>query len=278
MSWLTGVIVLAMMAGPFVADAQPVASRTVVVATTTSTQDSGLLDMLVPIFERKTGYTVKTVSVGTGQALALASRGEADVALVHAPTLEKRYVAEGKLSNRRLVMYNDFVIAGPDTDPAKIKGEKTAAAALKKIAGAGARFVSRGDRSGTHILEQDLWKRAEVTPAAPWYIESGQGMGATLGIANDRGAYVLTDRATLLTFGRRVALSIFVEGDRPLQNVYAVMEINPANGPRVNVAGGKAFADFMVAPETQAVIKSFGVDKYRQPLFVPIAGKKEEDI
>ena len=278
MSWLTGVIVLAMMAGPFVADAQPVASRTVVVATTTSTQDSGLLDMLVPIFERKTGYTVKTASVGTGQALALAARGEADVALVHAPTLEKKYVAEGKLSNRRLVMYNDFVIAGPDTDPAKIKGEKTAAAALKKIAGAGARFVSRGDRSGTHILEQDLWKRAEVTPAASWYIESGQGMGATLGIANDRGAYVLTDRATLMAFGRRAALSIFVEGDRPLLNVYAVMEINPANGPRVNVAGGKAFADFMVAPETQAVIKTFGVDKYGQPLFVPIAGKKEEDL
>ena len=187
-------------------------------------------------------------------------------------------MAEGKLSNRRLVMYNDFVIAGPDTDPAKIKGEKTAVAALKKIAGAGARFVSRGDRSGTHILEQDLWKRAEVTPAASWYIESGQGMGATLGIANDRGAYVLTDRATLMAFGRRAALSIFVEGDRPLLNVYAVMEINPANGPRVNVAGGKAFADFMVAPETQAVIKSFGVDKYRQPLFVPIAGKKEEDL
>ena len=278
MSWLTGVIVLAMLAGPFVADAQPVASRTVIVSTTTSTQDSGLLDMLVPIFERKTGYTVKTASVGTGQALALAARGEADVVLVHAPTLEKKYVAEGKLSNRRLVMYNDFVIAGPDTDPAKIKGEKTAAAALKKIAGAGARFVSRGDRSGTHILEQDLWKRAEVTPAASWYIESGQGMGATLGIANDRGAYVLTDRATLMAFGRRAALSIFVEGDRPLLNVYAVMEINPANGPRVNVAGGKAFADFMVAPETQAVIKTFGVDKYGQPLFVPIAGKKEEDL
>ena len=278
MSWLTGVIVLAMLAGPFVADAQPVASRTVIVSTTTSTQDSGLLDMLVPIFERKTGYTVKTASVGTGQALALAARGEADVVLVHAPTLEKKYVAEGKLSNRRLVMYNDFVIAGPDTDPAKIKGEKTAVAALKKIAGAGARFVSRGDRSGTHILEQDLWKRAEVTPAASWYIESGQGMGATLGIANDRGAYVLTDRATLMAFGRRAALSIFVEGDRPLLNVYAVMEINPANGPRVNVAGGKAFADFMVASETQAVIKTFGVDKYGQPLFVPIAGKKEEDL
>jgi tungstate transport system substrate-binding protein len=278
MSWLTCVIVLAMVASPFVAEAQPAGSRTVIVATTTSTQDSGLLDVLVPMFERRTGYTVKTVSVGTGQALALAARGEADVVLVHAPTLEKKYVVEGKLSNRRLVMYNDFVIAGPETDPARIKGEKNVVAALKKIAGAGARFVSRGDKSGTHLLEQDLWKRAEVTPAAAWYIESGQGMGATLGIANDRGAYVLTDRATLLAFGRRVALSILVEGDRPLLNVYAVLEINPANGPRVNVAGGKAFADFMVAPETQAVIKTFGVDKYGQPLFVPIAGKREEDL
>ncbi|HEV8141510.1 MAG TPA: substrate-binding domain-containing protein [Methylomirabilota bacterium] len=278
MSWLTCVIVLAMVASPFVAEAQPAGSRIVIVATTTSTQDSGLLDVLVPMFERRTGYTVKTVSVGTGQALALAARVEADVVLVHAPTLEKKYVVEGKLSNRRLVMYNDFVIAGPETDPARIKGEKNVVAALKKIAGAGARFVSRGDKSGTHLLEQDLWKRAEVTPAAAWYIESGQGMGATLGIANDRGAYVLTDRATLLAFGRRVALSILVEGDRPLLNVYAVLEINPANGPRVNVAGGKAFADFMVAPETQAVIKTFGVDKYGQPLFAPIAGKKEEDI
>jgi tungstate transport system substrate-binding protein len=278
MSWLTCVIVLAMVASPFVAEAQPAGSRIVIVATTTSTQDSGLLDVLVPMFERRTGYTVKTVSVGTGQALALAARGEVDVVLVHAPTLEKKYVVEGKLSNRRLVMYNDFVIAGPETDPARIKGEKNVVAALKKIAGAGARFVSRGDKSGTHLLEQDLWTRAEVTPAAAWYIESGQGMGATLGIANDRGAYVLTDRATLLAFGRRVALSILVEGDRPLLNVYAVLEINPANGPRVNVAGGKAFADFMVAPETQAVIKTFGVDKYGQPLFAPIAGKKEEDI
>jgi tungstate transport system substrate-binding protein len=278
MSWLTCVIVLAMVASPCVAEAQPAGSRTVIVATTTSTQDSGLLDVLVPMFERRTGYTVKTVSVGTGQALALAARGEADVALVHAPTLEKKYVAEGTRSNRRLVMYNDFVIAGPETDPARIKGEKVVVAALRKIAEAGARFVSRGDKSGTHILEQYLWKRAEVTPPATWYIESGQGMGATLGIANDRGAYVLTDRATLLAFGRRVALSILVEGDRPLLNVYAVLEINPANGPRVNVAGGKAFADFMVAPETQAVIKTFGVDKYGHPLFVPIAGKKEEDL
>jgi tungstate transport system substrate-binding protein len=251
---------------------------TVILSTTTSTQDSGLLDVLVPLFERKSGFTVKTISVGTGQALALAARGEADVTLAHAPSLEKKYVADGKMTNRRLVMYNDFVVIGPEDDPAKIKGEKSALAALKKIAAAGARFVSRGDKSGTHVLEQALWKQAGVTPSGSWYIESGQGMGATLGIADDRKAYTLTDRATLLAFSKRVRLAIMVEGDRPLLNIYSVMEVNPANGPRVNVAGGKAFAEFMLAPETQAVIKTFGVDKYGQALFVPIAGKKDEDF
>ncbi|HEV8634794.1 MAG TPA: substrate-binding domain-containing protein, partial [Chloroflexota bacterium] len=204
--------------------------------------------------------------------------GEADVALVHAPELEKKYVTEGKMSNRRLVMYNDFVVIGPEADPAKVRGEKNAAAALKRIAESASRFVSRGDRSGTHLLELALWKRAGVTPAAPWYIESGQGMGATLGVADDRKAYTITDRATLLAFSKRVALKVMVDGDRPLLNVYSVMEVNPANGPKVNAAGGKAFADFMLAPETQQVIAKFGIDKYGQPLFVPIAGKKDEDF
>jgi tungstate transport system substrate-binding protein len=258
--------------------AQPPASKTLILSTTTSTQDSGLLDVLVPQFEGKTGYSVKTISVGTGQALALAARGEADVTLAHAPALEKKYVDEGKMLNRRLVMYNDFVIVGPAADPAKIKGEKSAVAALKRIAEAQARFVSRGDKSGTHILEQNLWKQAGVTPAAPWYIESGQGMGATLGIADDRQAYTLTDRATLLAFAKRVGLPIMVEGDRPLLNIYSVMEVNPANGPRVNAAAGQAFAEFMLSPETQQVIKTFGVAKFGQPLFVPIAGKKDEDF
>jgi tungstate transport system substrate-binding protein len=258
--------------------AQPSASRTIVLSTTTSTQDSGLLDVLVPRFERRTGYTVKTVAVGTGQALALAARGEADVVLVHAPSLEKKYVDDGTLSNRRLVMYNDFVIAGPEQDPADIRGERRASAALGKIAAAGARFVSRGDRSGTHLLEQMLWKDAGVAPSAPWYIESGQGMGATLGIADDRRAYTLTDRATLLAFGKRVALAVLVEGDRALFNVYSVMEVNPANGPRVNVPGGRALAAFMLAPETQDVIRTFGLEKFGRPLFVPIGGKKDEDL
>jgi tungstate transport system substrate-binding protein len=253
-------------------------STAVILSTTTSTQDSGLLDVLVPMFERKSGYSVKTISVGTGQALALAAKGEADVTLAHAPSLERKYVTEGKMKNRRLVMYNDFVIIGPEDDPAKVKGEKSALAALKKIASTGSRFVSRGDKSGTHNLELALWKEAGVTPGAPWYIEAGQGMGATLGIGDDRKAYTITDRATLLAFSKRVRLVTMVEGDRLLLNIYSVMEVNPENGPRVNAVGGKAFADFMLAPETQAVIKTFGVDKYGQALFVPIAGKKDEDF
>jgi tungstate transport system substrate-binding protein len=267
-------LVLALAA---VASAQAPASKTVILSTTTSTQDSGLLDVLIPLFEKQTGYSVKAISVGTGQALALAARGEADVTLAHAPGAEKKYVAEGKMQNRRLVMYNDFLVIGPEADPAKIKGAKSVAAALKKIADGKARFVSRGDKSGTHTLELALWKAAGITPGAPWYIESGQGMGATLGLANDRQGYTLTDRATMLAFAKRVDLEPMVEGDKLLLNVYSVMEVNPANGPKVNAAGGKAFADFMLAADTQAVIKRFGVDKYGQALFVPIAGRGSDE-
>lgn len=255
-----------------------VTERAVILSTTTSTQDSGLLDVLVPLFEKQTGYTVKTVSVGTGQALVLAAKGEADVALVHAPSLEKKYVAEGKLLNRRLVMYNDFVIIGPKEDPAKIKSAKGAVAALKLIEQSKARFVSRGDNSGTHNLEKSLWQEAGIHPKGTWYIESGQGMGATLNIANERYAYTITDRGTYLAFAKRLSLPILVEGDKRLLNIYSVMEVNPANGPKVNTVGGKAFADFMVSPQTQKVIQSFGVEKFGQPLFVPIAGRREEAL
>jgi tungstate transport system substrate-binding protein len=250
----------------------------VILSTTTSTQDSGLLDVLIPLFEKHTGYAVKTVSVGTGQALALAAKGDADVALVHAPSLEKQYVADGKLLNRRLVMYNDFVIIGPKDDPAKIKSAKTAFAALKLIEQSKSRFVSRGDNSGTHNLEKSLWKEAGIQPKGDWYIEAGQSMGATLGITNERNAYTITDRGTLLALGKRVNLPILIEGDKALLNIYSVMEVNPANGPRINAGGGKAFADFMVAPQTQDVIKKFGINKFGESLFVPVAGKKEEEL
>ena len=270
-------LALLIAAGPTAAQTPPPAARTLILSTTTSTQDSGLLDVLVPMFEQATGYSVKTISVGTGQALALAARGEADVTLAHAPALEKKYVDEGKMLNRRLVMYNDFVVIGPAEDPARIKG-LPAAEAFRRIAAAEARFVSRGDKSGTHLLEQALWKQAGIEPKAPWYIESGQGMGQTLGIANDRRAYTLTDRGTYLAFQKRVDLPILVEKDRPLLNIYSVMEVNPANGPRVNATAGKAFADFVLSPAVQGVIRTFGVDKYGQPLFVPIAGQREEEV
>jgi tungstate transport system substrate-binding protein len=274
MLWaLLAALVLAVLPAPVEAQRPPV-----ILSTTTSTQDSGLLDVLVPLFERQTGYTVKTIAVGTGQALALAARGEADVVLAHAPALEKKYVTEGKMLDRRLVMYNDFVIIGPADDPAKIKGTKKAANALKAIDASGSRFVSRGDNSGTHVLEKALWKLAGVKPQGAWYIESGQGMGATLGIADDRKAYTLTDRGTFLAFQKRVRLPILLEGDRPLLNIYSVMLVNPSNGPKVNAAGGTAFADFMVSADVQKVIKTFGVEKYGQPLFVPIAGAKEEEV
>src|SRR5262245_64255456 len=271
------VLVLLLLIGACVPWSAHAQKSPVILATTTSTQDSGLLDVLVPVFEKQTGYTVKTIAVGTGQSLALAGRGEADVALCHAPSLEKKYVDEGKLHARRLVMYNDFVIIGPAADPAHIKGMK-AAEAMKAIGKTGSRFVSRGDNSGTHVLEKALWKLAGIEPKGEWYIESGQGVGATVGIADCRNAYTITDRATFLAFGKRVRLPILVEGDRPLLNIYSVLEVNPGNGPRVNTAGGKAFADFMVAPETQRVIKSFGVEKFGQALFVPVAGQNEAEV
>jgi tungstate transport system substrate-binding protein len=252
--------------------------RNVILSTTTSTQDSGLLEVLIPLFEKRTGYFVKTISVGTGQALALAAKGDADVALVHAPSLEKKYVAEGKLLNRRLVMYNDFILIGPEDDPAKIKPAKTGLSALKLIEQSKSRFLSRGDNSGTHNLEKSLWKEAGIQPKGDWYIDAGQGMGATLGIANERNAYTLTDRGTYLALRKRVTLPILLEGDRLLLNIYSVMEVNPANGSRVNATGGKAFADFMVSAQAQHVIKSFGVEKFGEPLFFPVAGKKEEEL
>ncbi len=267
-------LILGMMAAP-----RPVAAgQPVILSTTTSTQDSGLLDVLVPLFEKKTGTTVKTISVGTGQALALAAKGEADVCLVHAPDSEKKYVAGGLLLNRRLVMHNDFIIVGPAEDPAKIKGLASAADALKRIAEAKATFVSRGDNSGTHQLEKKLWKDAKVEPAGAWYLQAGQGMGATLGIASEKRGYTVTDRGTFLAFQKRVQLVNLVEKDRILINIYSVLEANATKFPRVNVAGGKAFADFMVLKEVQEVIKTFGVDKYGEPLFFPDAGKREDAL
>ena len=246
-------------------------SKDVILSTTTSTVDSGLLDVLIPLFEKKTGFRVKTIAVGTGQALAMGEKGEADVLLVHAPASEKKLVDAGVAINYQLVMHNDFIIVGPAADPAKIKG-KTAADAFKAIGAGGAVFISRGDDSGTHKKELSLWKDASVVPTGkPWYQETGQGMGATLLMASEKAGYTLTDRATYLAQKANVKLEILSEGDKPLLNIYHVMQVNPEKFSKVNTAGAKAFVEFMIAPETQKVIGDFGKDKYGAPLFFPDA-------
>ena len=247
-------------------------TKDLILATTTSTVDSGLLDMLIPIFEKKTGYRVKTIAVGTGQALAMGEKGEADVLLCHAPAAEKKLVDGGAVINYQLVMHNDFIIVGPADDPAKAQG-KPSGEALKAVAEKQAIFVSRGDDSGTHKKEQSIWKDAGVTPSGAWYQESGQGMGATLLMASEKGCYCLTDRATYLAQKAKLPLKIVSEGDKGLLNIYHAMQVNPEKFGKVNAEGGKAFVAFMIAPETQETISKFGVDKYGAPLFFPDAGK-----
>ena len=255
------------------------AEKNVILATTTSTQDSGLLDVLIPAFEKKTGYFVKTIAVGSGQAMAMGQKGEADVLLVHSPDAEKKFVADGYGINRRLVMHNDFIIVGPSGDPAKIKGTKSSVDALKKIAGTKSLFLSRGDNSGTHAKELSLWKAASVKlEGEKWYQQTGLGMGQTLNVASEKQGYALADRGTYLALKKTLSLEILVQGDRGLLNIYHVIEPNPAKFPKVNAPGGKAFADFMVSAEAQGMIKTFGVSKFGSPLFFPDAGKNADDL
>lgn len=262
---------------PPAAPTQP-ANPDLILATTTSTQDSGLLDVLIPAFEQKTGFKVKTVAVGTGQALKMGEEGNADVLLVHAPASEKTFMENGFGSERILVMHNDFILVGPAADPAGVKGSGSSPEAFAKIAAAQAAFVSRGDDSGTHKKELDLWKKANLTPEGDWYIESGQGMGATLKIASEKSAYTLTDRATYLANKDTLGLEILLEGDAALLNVYSVIPVNPAKWPKVNVEGANAFAQYLVSPEGQALIGEFGKEKYGQALFTPDAGKDEASL
>lgn len=251
---------------------RPSAPASLILATTTSTQDSGLLDILIPLFEAQTGYQVKTIAVGSGAALALAHRGEADVILAHSPEQERQLVATGIGINRQLVMVNDFVIVGPPHDPAGIVGMNDAQAAMRKIATSGGPFISRGDNSGTHHLEMRLWQEAGVTPRQhDWYAEAGTGMGQVLQVADQRRAYTITDRGTYLSFKQQLALDILVEKDERLINVYHVIMVNPEHLAAVNVAGAQAFTDFMRTPETQRLIGAFGRDRYGQPLFTPCA-------
>ncbi len=241
--------------------------KNIILATTTSTQDSGLLDVLIPAFEKRTGYIIKTIAVGTGQALAMGKRGDADIVLTHAPAAEKPLVAQGWLTDRAQFMHNDFIVVGPESDPAKLGGLKSVAQALRKIAERKATFISRGDDSGTHKMEKELWRQAGTEPAGGWYIEAGQGMGATLRIASEKRAYTLTDRSTYLSLRKTLALKILLEGDPPLLNRYSVMLINPAKHPRVNSEGGRAFHSWLLSDEALNLIKGFGKDRFGQPLF-----------
>jgi tungstate transport system substrate-binding protein len=248
--------------------------RSIVVASTTSTQDSGLFGYLLPIFKARTGIDVKVVAQGTGQALDTARRGDADVVFVHAKAQEEKFMAEGHGVKRFDVMYNDFVLVGPKSDPAGVKG-KDIEAALKAISAKGAPFVSRGDRSGTHTAELALWKQAGIDIAAakgPWYREIGQGMGAALNTANALNAYVLSDRGTWISFENRGDLDIVVEGDKRLFNQYGVMLVNPEKYPSVKKELGQAFVDWLISPEGQAAIAGYKIGD--QQLFFPDAEKK----
>jgi len=251
----------------------------VILATTTSTYDSGLLDTLVPIFEEETDYGVKIIAVGTGQALAMGERGDADVLLVHAPSAELELVESGAAINRQLVMHNDFIIVGPESDPAGIEGMTLAADAFATIYDNEATFISRGDDSGTHKKEKAIWEDAGLDPEGKsWYEQSGQGMGATLQIANQKGAYILSDRGTYLAQSENLELVVLVEGDPVFFNVYHVMQVNPDKFSKVNGPGGAAFVEFMISEEAQNIIRDFGVDKFGQPLFIPDAGKDESEL
>jgi tungstate transport system substrate-binding protein len=272
---LVGAVLLAACASGTAAG--PSAEKSLILATTTSTQDSGLLDELLPAFTRDTGWRVKTLAVGSGQALELGRRGEADVLLVHSPAAEADFVAEGAAGARLLVMHNDFVLVGPAADPARIRGAGSVEA-MRRIDAAQAVFVSRGDDSGTNAREKGLWASAGIVPSGPWYQSTGQGMGATLRVAGEKSGYTLSDRATYLAQRDTLALTVLSEGDPDLLNVYHVIEMTQRAGDRVRPEGAAAFADWIVAPPTQQLIGRFGQAEFGQPLFTPDAGKTEASL
>jgi tungstate transport system substrate-binding protein len=256
-----------LIAGALAVHAQAQAARSIILATTTSTQDSGLLDELVPRFEKQTGIAVKVIAVGSGAALAMAARGDADAVLSHAPAAERQFVDARDLVDGRLVMHNDFVVVGPAEDPAGIRTLRSIAPVMRAIATRGT-FVSRGDNSGTHAQELALWRAAQIDPASlRRREETGQGMGATLNIADQRQAYTLTDRGTYLALRRRLNLIVLFQGDASLRNVYHAYAVNPAKHPRVEYSAARAFVDFLVSPAIQRTIAAFGRNTHGEPLF-----------
>jgi len=255
--------------------ATPESKRPVVLATTTSTQDSGLLDELLPAFEKASGHPVKSVAVGSGQAIEMGRRGEADVVLAHSPADERELMDSGVAGSRELVMHNDFVLVGPQSDPAGARGAR-AVTAMRRIAAERAPFVSRGDDSGTHAKELSLWAEAGTTARGGWYQETGSGMGATLAVAAEKDAYTLADRGTYLSNQQADDLDVLVDGGPGLLNVYHVIDIDSEAGPRVNAEGGEAFAEWILTPFAQDLIGRFGEQEYGQALFTPDAGRDEE--
>lgn len=246
---------------------------TLLVASTTTTDDTGLLDALIPMFEEQSGYDVTLIVGGSGQMIEQASRGDADVLLTHSPAAEQKMVTDGDGIERERVMYNEFIIVGPEGDPAGVRDAATATDAFAAIARAGARFVSRGDDSGTHVAEQAMWVSARIEPfGASWYSESGQGQGATLQIASQQQAYALTDRGTWLARREDLGLPLLFEHDPVLFNVYHVIVVNPDRHRGVNAAGARAFSEFVRSPAVQNFIRTFGADRYGEPLFAPDAG------
>ena len=242
-------------------------------ATTTSTENSGLLGYLLPAFEKHSGMSVHVIAVGTGKALRIAQAGDVDVVMVHARPAEQRFVADGHGIDRREFMYNDFILVGPRADPARIAGILEVAAALPRIAASGSRFVSRGDESGTHKKELALWEMVGVKPGGDWYVESGSGMGKVLQMASELDAYTLTDRGTWLAYRGYLELAVMVEGDPPLFNPYGVIAVNPERHPYVNYSGATALIDWLASPEGQKMIARYTVDG--QVLFHPLLLPKE---
>ena len=271
-------MVLALAGLPGLAVGQSPTSNELVVLTTTTTQDSGILKHITDGFEGKTGIKVKTIVAGSGDILKQGARGEGDVLLTHSPAAEKEWMKQGHGLSRRLVMYNDFVVIGPVEDPAGVKG-LSASDALKRIAEKKSVFVSRGDQSGTHVRELAMWKRAGIDPKGQsWYRETGQGQGLTMEVAMQQHGYAFTDRGTYLVHAKRLGLPILVEGDPALFNIYHVMPVDPAKFPKVNAAAGKAFADYLVSPEGQQRIGEFGKAQYGRSLFQPASDKTEEQV
>ncbi|MFH0771992.1 MAG: substrate-binding domain-containing protein [Candidatus Omnitrophota bacterium] len=285
-----GLGIIALSAVVFIAGVKAEENKTVILATTTSVQDTGLLDVLIDAFQKKTGFTVKAIAVGTGQALQMGRTGEADILWVHSPADEEQFVNEGYGTDRTTFMHNDFVILGPKNDPAKVMGTKKAAEAFKKIAGAKALFISRGDNSGTHKKEKTIWKEAGVLPDKKAYIEVGQGMAQTIAVANEKQGYVLADRSSYLSLKKSMDLVIIFEGDEALINRYSLILVNPAKFPKVNPVrdktvkitngclwqpisngvnsnGARALFDFLLSKDSKVIVENFGKEKFGQQLF-----------